>query len=102
MILSSCLLVPVGGLAASGLVLAKDMGPSAEVLLLAASNPGAGANATDLDLTINSANLTVTAPLTATPDRLRTREPIVVVDRAAGDSLSRLLAGKGPVRVRPP
>jgi hypothetical protein len=88
-------------LAASGLVLAKDIGPSAEVLLLAASNPGAGANATDLDLTINSANLTVTAPLTATPDRLRTREPIVVVDRAAGDSLSRLLAGKGPVRVRP-
>src|SRR5690606_27811853 len=31
-----------GALGASGLVLARDVGPSAEVLLLAASNPQAG------------------------------------------------------------
>lgn len=85
----------------SGLVLVQDLGPRADILLLGASNPAAGPDATDIDLTFRSSRLDITAPLTATTDRLRSREPIIVVDRAAGSSLSRLLAGKGPATFRP-
>ncbi len=85
----------------AGIVLVQDIGPRADLVLLAASNPGAGPDATDIDLTFRSSKIDITAPLTATPDRVRTRQPIVLVDRGAGSSLARLLRGRAPVDLQP-
>lgn len=93
------LLAPM--LAKSGVVLTKEVGDRADVLLLAASNPKAGTGVTDVDLTIRSTNIDVTAPLALSPDRLRGREPVMIVDRAAGATLGRILKGKGPAAFQP-
>jgi len=84
-------------LASTGLVLAQELGERVDAVLLAASNPGAGAQATDLDLTLRSRNVDITAPLTVTPDRVRSRDPVMLAARTAGATLARFMEGKGPL-----
>jgi hypothetical protein len=88
-------------LGASGITLAQDLGGRGDALLLAAPNAEAGEDATDLDLTFRSKNLDVTAPLTVTPDRIRTREPMMLVGRTAGATLAKLLGEEGPASIAP-
>lgn len=85
----------------TGVELTKDLGERAELLALAASDPEAGANATSLDITLRSRHIDVTAPLTVTPERLSTREPLIIVDRAAGSTLSRVMGEAGPAAFGP-
>ncbi len=85
----------------SGLVLVRDVGPQGDVVILAASNPGSGANATNLDLTFRSRSIDITAPLVVQPDRLRSRGPVTLVDRTAGKTIATFLGDAGPVLVQP-
>ncbi|VAX36914.1 hypothetical protein MNBD_PLANCTO03-84, partial [hydrothermal vent metagenome] len=84
-----------------GLRLAREIGPKADILLLAASNPQAGEGATDIDMTFRSSALDITAPLTAAANRVRSRGPITLVGRAAGRTAGVLMGYEGPVRITP-
>lgn len=84
------LLAPVLG--PSGLELAEDIGPTATVLLVGSPAPEVGPDASTLDLTFRSSKVDITAPLTVTPNRIASRQPITIVDRAAGGTVSRVLA----------
>ena len=84
-----------------GLLLTRDVGPTGDIVILAASNPGVGENATNLDLTFRSRSVDITAPLLVQPDRLRSRESITIVDRSAGGTLASVLGESGPAVVRP-
>ncbi len=85
----------------TGITLVKDIGTNADLLLLAVSNPAVGPEATDLDLTFRSSAVDITAPLLLTPDRVRSRGPITLVDRAAGRTLGALMGSERPVRITP-
>lgn len=85
----------------SGLVLTREVGPRADMVLLAASNPGAGADATNLDLTFRSRSVDITAPLLVNPDRLRSRGPVTLVDRTAARSIAALMGTEGAAVVLP-
>lgn len=84
-----------------GLLLTRDVGPTGDIVVLAASNPTVGDNATNLDLTFRSRSVDITAPLLVQPDRLRSRESVTIVDRSAGGTLSGVLGNSGPALVRP-
>ncbi|HZW09364.1 MAG TPA: hypothetical protein VFF69_05615, partial [Phycisphaerales bacterium] len=88
-------------LGSSGLALSRELGARGDALLLAASNPDAGENATDLDITFRSTNLDITAPLTVMPAGVRSREPVMLVGRTAGATLARVLGDKAPAAFAP-
>ncbi|MFG0259965.1 MAG: hypothetical protein ACF8LK_06385 [Phycisphaerales bacterium JB041] len=84
-----------------GLLLTRDVGPTGDIVILAASNPSQGDNATNLDLTFRSRSVDVTAPLLVQPDRLRSRDPVTLVDRSAGGTLASVLGDAGTAALRP-
>jgi hypothetical protein len=84
-----------------GLVLARDIGPTAELVVLAASNPEAGPEATNLDVTFRAQHLDITAPLIVRPDRMTSRDAVILVGRAAPRTIGQVLGFEGPVRVTP-
>ncbi|MBK7406554.1 MAG: hypothetical protein IPJ41_18655 [Phycisphaerales bacterium] len=88
------LVAPV--IAPLGLTLAKEVGDRADLVILAASNPGAGERSTNVDLTLHASTIDIVAPLTLAPDRVRSRETVMLIDRGAGATVGRFLAGRGP------